>query len=1345
MAWLDWVRSAPGRPRAKGRKARTLALQLEELEIRQLLSSYHFDFGTSTSPVAAGYTGVPLVSYSPSQGYGWQNLLGISAVDRGGNHPLTEDFHQGTNATFLVNMPNGTYDVTPTLGDSQAAHNNVTISAQGQVAESPVSTLSGHFIYPTFRVQVSNGQLSLNFSSTTSTFALAALDINPAGNGPYSLWTNGVRPVNVTDSDSQAVELGVKFTSDVAGSITGIRFYKGPQNTGTHVGHLWTSSGNLLAVATFTNETASGWQQVLFSTPVAISANTTYVASYHTNVGHYSDDTGYFTNAGASDAPLHALGNSVSPDGVYKYGSGGFPTQTYQGSNYYVDVLFTVAASTPPAVTATAPVAGAIGIITGSVTATFNEALDPTTVNSNTFYVYGPSNQLISGAVTYNATTFTATFQPTLFLAAGQTFAATAQGGSGSQVIKDLAGDPLANNVSWSFTTAATYPPSPVANAGSNLTGAEGSVFQFAGSATGGANPLTYGWNFGDGSNASGSLTPTHTYNSDGTFTATLTVTDLLGRQSQSNTTIVVTNVAPTVNVHGPYTGAPGSPITFSATATVPDPNDTLTYSWKFGDGGTSTLQNPSHTYANSGNFTVALTVTDQEGASTSTNTTASVAASSYLITPYLSIPNFGANPTIVSVASGNWSNVNTWSLGRLPTAGDIVSISSGTTVTFDEASTPALNTVAIQGGGALDFNPNVNTDLQVGNLLVLLGGTLQVGTAANPIAANVMANIVIANQPINTSFDPEQFGTGVIVLGTVVMHGAAKTPYATLSQEAHAGDTVLRLATPVSGWMAGDDLVLPDTRQLTGDGASGYTYKPQWEQITVQTVSSDGLTVTLGAPLQFDHLGARDANGVLDYLPQVMNNGRNIMVSSASMTGTRGYTLYTDQASVDIEYAGFCELGRTTNNLPNNTTFDSHGNVTHQGTNEADRYAMTMLDLMGPTVVPPNGYQFTLIGNVVDNDGDGNTKNPSNIQWGIAINNSYYGLIKSNNVWSVAGVGMGVEDASASYNVFDHNMVVNVTGSSVRLDQQLQGDAFWFHNPNNTVTNNIAADINGGSWDVFSYGYVFDGSTGGQYGGIGTVAIASYQGADPALAGQSKNVNMNDTPLLDFANNEVYGATQSGMTLWWIGTFGDTFYTDAQVSVVKNFIAWNFATRGFYGYPTNNVTIDGLVIRGDESQLSNPYNYVTGVNFDDYMTRNLVIQNADIQGMATGIESPFMVGRVPTMDTTVIQNSTLINTDNIDLTPPRSVNGSGNLSPMTLDITNIAFGHPNTAPHSSWYDISMTYVVSDSLGTSNFSIGQNVVVTNYNDIQGDNFSVYYVQNHPTGAKQMALILGYVK
>ena len=78
----------------------------------------------------------------------------------------------------------------------------------------------------------------------------------------------------------------MKFRSQVNGYVTGVRFYKGTDNVGPHVGHLWSSTGTQLAQATFTNETASGWQRVTFASPVPITANTTYVASYHTSSGH---------------------------------------------------------------------------------------------------------------------------------------------------------------------------------------------------------------------------------------------------------------------------------------------------------------------------------------------------------------------------------------------------------------------------------------------------------------------------------------------------------------------------------------------------------------------------------------------------------------------------------------------------------------------------------------------------------------------------------------------------------------------------------------------------------------------------------------------------------------------------------------------------------------------------------------------------------------------------------------------------------------------------------------------------------------------------------------------------
>jgi hypothetical protein len=155
-----------------------------------------------------------------------------------------------------------------------------------------------------------------------------------------SLFNPTDTPANVTWNDPSAVELGVRFESTVAGFVTGVRFYKGPQNTGAHVGNLWSSDGVLLASATFTGETNSGWQVAAFTNPVPIAADTIYIVSYHTN-GFYSADPGYFTSYPHSNGPLVAPAGETN--GVFSYGAtSSFPSSGAGGINYWVDLIFTL-------------------------------------------------------------------------------------------------------------------------------------------------------------------------------------------------------------------------------------------------------------------------------------------------------------------------------------------------------------------------------------------------------------------------------------------------------------------------------------------------------------------------------------------------------------------------------------------------------------------------------------------------------------------------------------------------------------------------------------------------------------------------------------------------------------------------------------------------------------------------------------------------------------------------------------------------------------------------------------------------------------------------------------------
>ena len=168
---------------------------------------------------------------------------------------------------------------------------------------------------------------------------------------PCSIWSSSTTPGTVDSADASSGEFGVKFVPDYDGYITGIRFYKASTNSGTHIGHLWSSTGALLASATFTGETPSGWQQVNFSAPVLVTANTTYVASYFTSSGHYSVDVGYFGTGGVDDPPLHALADGISgSDGVFTYGSTPiFPSSSFGASNYWADVIYLPGSSMPGA------------------------------------------------------------------------------------------------------------------------------------------------------------------------------------------------------------------------------------------------------------------------------------------------------------------------------------------------------------------------------------------------------------------------------------------------------------------------------------------------------------------------------------------------------------------------------------------------------------------------------------------------------------------------------------------------------------------------------------------------------------------------------------------------------------------------------------------------------------------------------------------------------------------------------------------------------------------------------------------------------------------------------------
>jgi hypothetical protein len=256
------------------------------------------------------------------------------------------------------------------------------------------------------------------FALAASVFAGVVMGTAAAAPTVQSLWSTDVRPSTPTTWDPVGAELGTRFIPAVNGSVQGILFYKGAGNTGTHTGALWSPTGRRLAVGVFTQESASGWQTLVFAQPVPVRARATYTASYWAPEGHYAEDQGYF-------ARPHRSGDLFAPRdaGVYVYGSQSFPRHSWRSSNYWVDVLFVPGGPPPPPTTTT--VAPTTTTVPPTTTTTRPTTAAPTKTSTTT------------PTTTVKPTTTTTGSVPTSFPTAASTGATgTLSGASGDVSLK---------------------------------------------------------------------------------------------------------------------------------------------------------------------------------------------------------------------------------------------------------------------------------------------------------------------------------------------------------------------------------------------------------------------------------------------------------------------------------------------------------------------------------------------------------------------------------------------------------------------------------------------------------------------------------------------------------------------------------------------------------------------------------------------------------------------------------------------------------------------------------------------------------------------------------------------
>ncbi|TWU19989.1 G8 domain-containing protein [Allorhodopirellula heiligendammensis] len=716
------------------------------------------------------------------------------------------------------------------------------------------------------------------------------------------------------------------------------------------------------------------------------------------------------------------------------------------------------------------------------------------------------------------------------------------------------------------------------------------------------------------------------------------------------------------------------------------------------------------------------------------------------VVTMHDNIPRFGANPTFISIRDGNWSDPSIWQGGQVPGANAIVSIPAGRLVTYDIDSTMRLD--AIEVSGELKFATDSHTSVWLNELMVMPAGTLTIGTAVAPVNASVTAEVVFTDTPQadghhfktgtveHPGIDPSQWGNGLIVLGKAEMHGhTLQNTFVRAAGDVLAGSTTIEAQGYVGDWQVGDRIVIPDTRQTNPvDTPNYYTYESQEETATIVAVTANSIVVD--HPLQFDHVGPRDADGTptqttagVTLAPHIANFGRNVVLRSENPDGVRGHVAFVGDASKDIRYVAYQDLGRTDVGPIDNTTYDVNGQVTHIGTNQIARYSDHNHHLSGPMGgIPLDAahadtsirYQSIGIGNSIDGA----------LKWGTTIHASHFGLTADSVYHDVKGAAVATEDGSEYGNTISGNFVVGVhdgetgfNGLGENLsDRGDQGDGFWFAGPMNSVTDNVVANAVRNGFVVFPDN-IPNTRNSSKYR---EVRVPLFAGANMHDESQTRLINVLAEPFDDFSGNEIYGATTAAVQLWSVGN--RSLYPDAAGrNTLIDTTVWHVTGVGIRFYYADDYVVDGWLQRGDPAMISaraslgGPSNPAVGAAIIHAGSRaaTSIVRHAEVQNMTIGY---FNRGR-GSADDILLEDSHFDNDQNI-LVIPWGQNPADGVRDFLM--SNVTFG--NSLRPGSQNDITLRWTPAY---LDNAVLPESTVFRDFDGVDGLDLSIYYPEQAP--------------
>lgn len=544
---------------------------------------------------------------------------------------------------------------------------------------------------------------------------------------------------------------------------------------------------------------------------------------------------------------------------------------------------------------------------------------------------------------------------------------------------------------------------------------------------------------------------------------------------------------------------------------------------------------------------------------------------------------------THTAIANGSWFDAQTWQGGSIPSENSRVLIPENITVIYDQISLVSI--YGIKSKGRLKFSTSQSSLLRIDTLIIDSNGELIIGTKNNPIQANTTVTIsFVDNGDIDVIKDPNLFGRALLALGKVTMHGAIKTPHLKVSIDPLIGDSQLTLASVPTSWQVGDKLVLAGTKysgwKWNNDVAAVIYHDTQDEVLTVTDINSNIVSFT--ETLQYDHFTPRT-----DLKTSVGNYSRNIIFETEDFDNVsrehRGHVMFVHHANVDVRYASFLNLGRTSKDIE---SF------------EADDVSPMLPDSNVRARYPFHFHR----------SGVNDVKNPA-----IAIGNSVYGspgwgyvhhdsnAILHNNVsYDTFGAGF-IAETGNEIGIWTNNLAIKAEGNSAfnpkngndreEFDTGRTGDGFWFQGRMVRANDNIAASVN--------HGYVY------YHRGTGMIDFPASAFMLPEALSRDRLTTPDDAPILDFDNNEAF-ATTVGM---YVVKANPNQQHDVR-SHLSNFTAWEVQAGIAIEY-TSHYLLENFDIIGmtPEPFKQARFGIEWGTN-----TSDMVANNVQIKGMEYGI-----------------------------------------------------------------------------------------------------------------------------